>query len=358
MPTESKSSQPNTINMSLQMDNGVIARSNEIAPHQLILTGYPGSGKSHIIRMTVEDVDNKIPKKNVWRTAFHHESTFGDLVGSYKPEPWYIASNGGDDPAVLYDTTFAPMPIPQEVLKKFTHKSGGELKSSTQLVPTTLYTYRPGPIILAYVSALLKPNETHVLIIEEINRANPSHVFGDLIQLLDRREDGSSEYGVSPSPDLDRYLTRQLGNIYNGQMILPPNLFIWATMNRADETVSHMDTAFLRRWTIKYLRSDGRSVNDKQTVAGADLPWGEFRDRINTILTSYTYIEADKYIGPYFLSKQEIGDLDKVFSKLIMYLWHDVLTMDRERVFVSPTIDRLNTGWIKGDEIFINFTQN
>ena len=250
------------------------------------------------------------------------------------------------------------MDIPQEVRKKFTHKSGNELQSSTQLVPTTLYTYRPGPIVLAYVSALLKPYETHVLIIEEINRANPSHVFGDLIQLLDRGENGSSEYGVSPSPDLDRYLARQLGSIYDGQMRLPSNLYIWATMNRADETVSHMDTAFLRRWTIKYLRSDGRSVNDKQIVAGADLPWSEFRDRINSILANYTYIEADKYIGPYFLSKQEIGDLDKVFSKLIMYLWHDVLTMDRERVFVSPTIDRLNTSWIKGDEIFINSTQN
>ena len=322
-------------------------------PHQFILTGCPGSGKSYIIRKTIEDEANNISKANVWRTALHHESTFGDFVGSYKPEPWYIASNGGSDPAVLYDTTFEQMSVPQHVKEKFRHRSGSNaLDASTQLVPTTLYNYRPGPLVLAYVSAITKPDETHVLIIEEINRANPAHVFGDLIQLLDRAEDGSSEYGVTPSPDLDRFLKRKLESLYTGEMRLPSNLFIWATMNRADETVSHMDTAFLRRWTIKYLRSDGQSVNDNKSVAGAEMPWGEFRNKVNSILARYTYVEADKYIGPYFLTSQEIEDPDKVFSKLIMYLWHDVLTMDRDTVFAFPTIDRLNSAWIKKEEIF------
>jgi len=358
MPSDSETVALTAVYLSAQVDGGQMERSKQKAPHQLILTGCPGSGKSHILRATVEDSANGIPSANVLRTAFHHESTFGDLIGSYKPEPWYIASNGGNDPAVLYDTTFTPMDIPQEVRDKFTHKAGNKLQSSTQLVPTTLYNYRPGPLILSYISALQKPQEVHVLIIEEINRANPSHVFGDLIQLLDRTEDGSSEYGVSPGPDLGRFLKSQLGSSYNGEIKFPSNLFIWATMNRADETVSHMDTAFLRRWTLKYLRSDGCSIHDDKMVAGTDSSWGDFRDRINTILSSYAYVEADKYIGPYFLSSQEIGDIDKVFSKLVMYLWHDVLTMDRENVFKYPSIDKLNTAWVQEEDIFSNVLQS
>ena len=82
MSVEPKSPQKNVIHMATQTDEGLISRSNESAPHQLILTGCPGSGKSHILRMTIEDERNKIPKASVLRTAFHHESTFGDLVGS------------------------------------------------------------------------------------------------------------------------------------------------------------------------------------------------------------------------------------------------------------------------------------
>ena len=250
MPPETQDVRPTALRLAIPSKGGHTVRSDQMPPHQLILTGCPGSGKSHIIRKTIEDRANAIDgKHNVWRTALHHESTFGDFVGSYKPEPWYIASNGGNDPAVLYNTVFEPMEVPQHVQEKFKHRSGSHAVDawSTQLVPTTLYNYRPGPLIQAYVSSVLKPKETHVLIIEEINRANPAHVFGDLVQLLDRSDDGSSEYGVTASPDLDRHLKYKLKTLYSGEMRLPSNLFLWATMNRADETVSHMDTAFLRR---------------------------------------------------------------------------------------------------------------
>ena len=135
-----------------------------------------------------------------------------------------------------------------------------------------VYDFVPQAFVKAYVDAWRKMDATQgeggaaepvFLVIEEINRGNCAQIFGDLFQLLDRKEDGCSNYPIDADDDLKRFLAdeRRLGNcnaipgeVRDGsKLILPPNLYIRATMNTSDQSLFPMDSAFKRRWEWKYL---------------------------------------------------------------------------------------------------------
>ncbi len=109
-----------------------------------------------------------------------------------------------------------------------------------------------------YVKALKQPSKPYILIIEEINRARVAAVFGDIFQLLDRNKNGESEYEITAQEDVCSYLVQELGGRAEDYKTIkmPGNLFIWATMNSADQGVYPMDTAFKRRWSFEYLNID------------------------------------------------------------------------------------------------------
>lgn len=217
--------------------------------------------------------------------------------------------------------------------------------------------------------------ENELLIIEEINRANVAAVFGDVFQLLDRK-DGESEYAIATSEDMKQYLDDKLGmyNTDNSEIKIPSNMYIWATMNSADQGVFPMDTAFKRRWEFEFL-----SVDDEDQIAAIQdyvipmcidntyyVNWQELRDGINTILKAEK-INEDKLLGPFFFSKAMLDDImvikdirdkinseeitekeviddtsnkEKAFikafeSKVIMYLFEDVMKMRAGRIFIG-----------------------
>lgn len=248
-----------------------------------------------------------------------------------------------------------------------------------------------------YVQAMNHPEEDYLLLIEEINRANVAAVFGDVFQLLDRKN-GVSEYPIATSEDIKTYLLENLDCLKGKniddlteeerekyfEMKIPANMYIWATMNSADQGVFPMDTAFKRRWEFEYL-----SVNDDEQVAAikdyvipmcfkdnkADhyIGWDSLRTRINNILTSEKCkVNEDKLLGPFFISKnmldeiknnkEQIDELEakdeaslterdnealkdmhqkensyiKAFeSKVIMYLFEDVMKMRPENIFIG-----------------------
>ncbi len=101
----------------------------------------------------------------------------------------------------------------------------------------------------------------YLLIIEEINRSNIASVFGDVFQLLDRDSCGVSEYSIQTSEDLKLYLWNELGGDLDSysNVRIPNNMYLWATMNSADQGVFPMDTAFKRRWEFTYL-----GINDNE----------------------------------------------------------------------------------------------
>jgi 5-methylcytosine-specific restriction endonuclease McrBC GTP-binding regulatory subunit McrB len=302
-------------------------------PVQLIVMGCPGSGKSHLLREYAKD----IPDGFVFMATFHQELAYGDFVGAYKPIPVYVPSTHAH--TVVYNADGSPVE-----------------ESRKNWIPVIKYDYRPGPMINAYLTAVLHPEEEVVLIIDEINRANPAAVFGDFLQLLDRDHEGNSDYDIDTPDDLKTYLASKLEHALGreaallraSKIKLPSNLYIWGTMNRADESVNYIDSAFLRRWGLKYIPyvTPSEYGHELIRINGEDMLWDDFRSKLNARLAAMDGIEDDKFVGPYFLKKSEIASANAVFSKLITYLWHDVVTMDRPELFDGKSLGQIYEKWM------------
>lgn len=152
-----------------------------------------------------------------------------------------------------------------------------------------------------------------LLLIEEINRANVAAVFGEVFQLLDRDDRNTSQYPVKPSEDIKAYLAKELGGRPEqyDEIKIPDNMYIWSTMNSADQGVFPMDTAFKRRWNFEYIGINHREEKIKDTYLVCDkaqvpyrVDWNELRKAINTILASRDYkINEDKLMGPFLYLK-------------------------------------------------------
>lgn len=280
--------------------------------HNRILFGAPGTGKSFKLN---EDRENYFHEGHYDRVTFHPNYSYAQFVGTYKPTPM------ADDPSKI------------------------------------TYTYVPGPFIKTWVKAYrslqnLVP-ENYLLIIEEINRANVAGVFGEVFQLLDRN-DGLSEYSIYLNEDIKRFLDSQFSkeipenNWYLelsleerekhiSSMKLYPNMYIWCTMNTADQGVFPIDTAFKRRWNFEYIGiNESESKNNKQVelADGRVISWNVLRRGINHKL-GLMNINEDKMLGPFFLSKDNLEkNFDHAFkSKLLMYLYEDVIKHRRDEFF-------------------------
>lgn len=252
-------------------DLPVIIDFNGNKPEQRIFFGTPGSGKSRKVKDYIKD---KNATERSFRTTFHPDTDYASFVGSYKPVM--------DDDNITYKF------IPQV----FTN---------------------------AYVAAWTNPSKMHYLVIEEINRGNCAQIFGDLFQLLDRNDDGFSEYPIEPDADLADYLKEQG---IDGKLSLPPNLSILATMNTSDQSLFPMDSAFKRRWEWEYVPSTYKDEdNFDLDFEGKKYKWHEFLEKVNERIKKATDSE-DKQLGTYFI-KSNMG-AKEFKSKVMFYLWNEV----------------------------------
>ena len=205
-------------------------------------------------------------------------------------------------------------------------------------------------LVAALKSGRTESPQPHLLLIEEINRAKVAAVFGEVFQLLDRSDSGASEYEIHATEDVRKYLISELGKSPDSLRI-PDNMFIWATMNSADQGVYPMDTAFKRRWSFEYIGIDENDAEVGGIVAlgrgdhARDINWNQLRKAINDTLAVTYNINEDKLLGPYFLSKrvfaygdnQRITDPERFIaafkSKVIMYLYEDAAKSVKRRLF-------------------------
>lgn len=275
-------------------------REEETLPEELtnkynrIIFGAPGTGKSNLI-----ESERKYFGENFERVTFHPSYSYSQFVGTYKPR--------------------------------------------TDENNNIVYEFVPGPFLRTLTNAYKNVTKNYLLIIEEINRANVAAVFGDIFQLLDRKN-GKSEYKISTSEDMKQYLIKQLGESSDYSSIeIPDNMYIWATMNSADQGVYPIDTAFKRRWNFQYIDiNHNESENDQDIIFnnGKIINWNELRHSINGKLAIIRNINEDKMIGPFFLNKEDLKEnFDTSFkSKLLMYLYEDVLK-NRESGFFRENIN-------------------
>ncbi|MBU5450528.1 AAA family ATPase [Acetivibrio sp. MSJd-27] len=290
-----------------------------------ILFGAPGTGKSFTLNGDRKEllygdrnVDENTIDRSMYgeyeRVTFHPDYSYANFVGTYKPVP--CKDSDGKD--------------------------------------AITYSYVPGPFMRTYVKALQNSRtdapKPFLLVIEEINRANVAAVFGDVFQLLDRGDDEVSEYPIQASEDIKKYLAGELGGNPDdySEIRIPDNMFIWATMNSADQGVFPMDTAFKRRWDFTYLGIDDSEsgIVGKKVILGQGdyrriVEWNALRKAINNELLTYK-VNEDKLMGPYFISKKNLPEgeiidpavFTRIFkNKVIMYLFDDAAKQKRLTLF-------------------------
>lgn len=335
-------------------------------PLQQIYYGAPGTGKSH----KTDEVASKFPE--TVRTTFHPDSDYSTFVGAYKPTMEEV------------EVKVVPIVVNTGITLDQNKGTYKEKKIS--------YKFVKQAFLKAYVKAWKLFKETckegeeltpQFLVIEEINRGNCAQIFGDLFQLLDRKN-GISEYPIEADEDIRKALLEAepedglsfgkdgLGlsaeqmlyinqffdsedkpeqqvakKICNGQLlVLPPNLYIWATMNTSDQSLFPIDSAFKRRWAWKYVRiSEGKDKNNQPlnfriqftTINGekVDVSWWKFIQAINIKIEDATKSE-DKKLGYFFCKPDKkaeganeneqntIISAETFVGKVVFYLWQDV----------------------------------
>lgn len=199
--------------------------------------------------------------------------------------------------------------------------------------------------------------EPQYLVIEEINRGNCAQIFGDIFQLLDRQDNGFSSYPIEPDTDIQTAIKKafaeekeyalaadlccegavedytsnygktlsediQQGNV----MLLPPNLYIWATMNTSDQSLFPIDSAFKRRWDWKYVPINTEKESGWVIDLGADgkFSWSSFLKLINERIFETTSSE-DKQLGFYFCKAEEKNISAETFvGKVLFFIYNDV----------------------------------
>ena len=359
---------------------------------QTIYFGSPGTGKSRQVKDSLKDV----PEGQIFRTTFHPDSDYATFVGCYKPVCHSVTAQTCK--GLDYDELVAKLKqtlgehlsnltagfalfgfecresildmeksgehtIPKLVEDAYkagstydtTIRAGMQIKKETALPESSRISYEFSPQVFtkAYCKAWKNPDKPIYLIIEEINRGNCAQIFGDLFQLLDRK-DGVSEYPIDADTDLRLYLEAELPNtedgetdgsegIEGGKLRLPSNFNIIATMNTSDQSLFPMDSAFKRRWEWKYIPTtapkgkdrqmelaiknsietkDGRKIN----AGNYEYSWKDFLSNINARILSVTHSE-DKQLGYWFVKADGVSEsisISTFVSKVVFYLWNDV----------------------------------
>ena len=321
---------------------------------QQIYYGAPGTGKSKAIKDLTFSED-------VIRTTFHPDSDYASFVGTYKPITEEVVLRDCNGKKVIDEETgkvvkedrIAYKFIPQAFLEAYVEawKKLGSKKSEKS--DKSYNRIHPALLDTPDIFTKNKASKKQYLIIEEINRGNCAQIFGDLFQLLDRNEYGFSDYPIVADKDMQKYLEKEfegweitnkdkINQLYGEanmvslimrgeRLVLPSNLYIWATMNTSDQSLFPIDSAFKRRWDWKYVPI--REGRDKETNAPLNwyintgdkqYKWWSFISKVNNLIGSLTNSE-DKKLG-YFFCKAKDGEIDAdlFVSKVIFYLWNDV----------------------------------
>lgn len=328
-------------------------------PLQQIFYGAPGTGKSHKVNMEIQNTPNAL----VLRTTFHPDSDYSTFVGAYKPtmksadrlystdelidklseiktlghtypchkfaaKYWYSLKglSAADIKRIITACDF-PESMTVEVGKGIA--IGEEMAKHVQN-DKIVYSFVPQAFLKAYVAAWKNPNDKVFLVIEEINRGNCAQIFGDIFQLLDRK-DGVSEYPIKADQDIRDYLAKEFAgydleaNILSGEeLVLPANLHIWATMNTSDQSLFPIDSAFKRRWDWKYMPIHNACENWTIALSDIEYDWWDFVEKINKVIGELTSSE-DKKLGYFFCKACDKKiDAEKFVNKVVFYLWNDV----------------------------------
>jgi hypothetical protein len=280
------------------------AISKSLIGENKIFYGVPGNGKSKFVdKLIKQEIQND--EERFTRVIFYPDFNYSDFIGQIVPST--------DENGRIY------------------------------------YDFKPNSLVLILEKALLNPEKSFFLIIEEINRGNAQSIFGDFFQLLDRDKFGESIYQITNKMIQDYLEKSTKGKLVLRHITLPKNLFIYATMNTSDQNVFTLDTSFKRRWQFELVNNDINKCDYKNCFlpTNDNLTWGEFLNKINLkILGNQSTIGNfdDKQIGVFFVDQNSlIEDIQNPYNmnekakkfayKILEYLWNDVFKLNRDIYF-------------------------
>ena len=273
-----------------------------------ILYGPPGTGKTYAtFRRSVVICDRRCPSEpdkirsrykelveegRIEFVTFHQSYGYEEFVEGLRPD---TGSAKGDGEAGAGFRLVAT----DGVLKRIAKRARGASSPTGE----------------AEASADQKP---HVLVIDEINRANISKVMGELITLLeeDKREGAENEVAVTLPHSGDRFT-------------LPANLYILGTMNTADRSIALLDTALRRRFEFEELAPDPDLLDDASEATGIDLPamLGAINERLEYL------IDRDHLIGhAWLMGARTKADVDRIMRHKIIPLIAEYFYDDWQKV--------------------------
>lgn len=210
----------------------------------LILQGPPGTGKTWLAKKLAYALIGRMDDSKVRPVQFHPNLSYEDFVRGWRPI--------GDGKLSLVDGVF----------------------------------------MKCIGAALNAPESTFVVVIEEINRGNPAHIFGEMLTLLEADKRNPSAALELCYPDVDG----QHRPVY-----IPENLFVIGTMNLADRSLALVDLALRRRFMFFDLEPNLNDtwVNWVVTNCSVDLDLAKnIQSRIETLNDT---IATDPRLGKKFL---------------------------------------------------------
>lgn len=310
---------------------------------QVIYYGAPGTGKSHTVKRHTEG-------ESVVRTTFHPDSDYSTFVGCYKPTTKEIEM--------------------RDVTGKVIIEHGQPVTENR-----IIYQFVDQAFLKAYIKAWKFYAEAEegvdpkkqFLIIEEINRGNCAQIFGDLFQLLDRNDSGFSEYFIHADKDMQKHLSNAfkgcflkdshkdtINSLYpkeddvvvkvlSGEiLLLPNNLYIWATMNTSDQSLFPIDSAFKRRWDWEYEPIKYKNTDWIINIQNNSYSWESFQREINKRVFAANNSE-DKMLGDYFVNPADGIITEKMLlNKILFYLWNDVCKDGEGDIFRTSATDEIS----------------
>lgn len=241
--------------------------------HQVVLEGPPGTGKTYLVQKLL-DACGLTPNQRAL-VQFHPTYAYEDFVEGFRP-------TGSDE-------------------------SGARL------------AVVPGPLKRIADEASKAPGKPHVLVIDEINRANIAKVFGELYFLLEYRE---AEIELLYSEEGERFK-------------LPDNLFIIGTMNTADRSIALLDAAMRRRFVFLSMDTDEPALTGVLRrwcrAAGVPEALADLRDRINATMRDRGLERALEF-GPSYFMRASLREPD-----VLRRLWkRELFPMLREHHYGDP----------------------